>query len=253
MSGHDHMLRVEGLDAWYGRARALFGVDLALKRGEVLALIGRNGAGKSTLMKAVMGLVTAKANAVEFDGASIAGLPAHAIARAGLGYVPEERRIFTNLTVAENLSTGRQRPRDGVAEWTPERIFDLFPNLAEMQNRSAREMSGGEQQMLAVARTLMGNPGAAARRAVGRAGAGHRRCHGGGCHGAETRGTVDRAQRAEPALCGPHLRNGDRVVVGRSPIPDRSNLCSTTTICLRTNWACDSEGGGSLPSHPVCA
>ena len=158
MSGHDHMLRVEGLDAWYGRARALFSVDLALKRGEVLALIGRNGAGKSTLMKAVMGLVTAKANAVEFDGASIAGLPAHAIARAGLGYVPEERRIFTNLTVAENLSTGRQRPRDGVAEWTPERIFDLFPNLAEMQNRSAREMSGGEQQMLAVARTLMGNP-----------------------------------------------------------------------------------------------
>ena len=158
MNAETYMLRVGKLDAWYGRARALFGVDLALKRGEVLALIGRNGAGKSTLMKAVMGLVATKASTVEFDGASIAGLPAHRIARAGLGYVPEERRIFTNLTVAENLITGRQPPRAGVAEWTRERIFDLFPNLAEMQNRSAREMSGGEQQMLAVARTLMGNP-----------------------------------------------------------------------------------------------
>ncbi|MCC0015589.1 MAG: ABC transporter ATP-binding protein [Rhodobiaceae bacterium] len=158
MSAAPDMLRIEALDAWYARAQVLFGVDLALKRGEVLAMIGRNGAGKSTLMKAVMGLATAKARAITFDGVGIAGLPAHRIARAGLGYVPEERRIFTNLTVAENLETGRRPARPGVDAWTPARIFELFPNLAGMQHRSAREMSGGEQQMLAVARTLMGNP-----------------------------------------------------------------------------------------------
>lgn len=158
MSASDPMLRIAGLQAWYGRAQVLFGIDMALGRGEVLALIGRNGAGKSTTLKAVMGLVAARSDEMVFDAASIAGLATHKVAQAGLGYVPEERRIFTNLSVAENLSVGVQPTRRDQAAWTPERIFDLFPNLADMQNRSAAEMSGGEQQMLAVARTLMGNP-----------------------------------------------------------------------------------------------
>ncbi|MFN0262302.1 ABC transporter ATP-binding protein [Tepidamorphus sp. 3E244] len=158
MSTGDAILTATALRAWYGRAQVLFDVDIELPRSAALALVGRNGAGKSTLMKALMGLEQARAKAITFDGQSIAGLPTHEIAKRGLGFVPEDRRIFTNLTVSENLETGRQVEREGVEPWTAERIFALFPNLAAMQNRSAREMSGGEQQMLAVARTLMGNP-----------------------------------------------------------------------------------------------
>lgn len=152
------LLDVRRLSAFYGRARILFDISLDVGAGEVVALMGRNGAGKSTTLKAIMGLVETRAEAIRFRGASIAGLPAFRVARAGLGYVPEERRIFTDLTVYENLEIGRRAPRDGRAPWTPERLFAVFPNLAEMRGRRASAMSGGEQQMLTIARTLMGNP-----------------------------------------------------------------------------------------------
>ena len=151
------VLEVEGLRAGYGPAEILFGVSLRLARGEVAALMGRNGAGKSTTLKAIMGLVPPRAGRVRFAGRDIAGLAAFRIARLGLGYVPEDRRIFTDLTVAENLEVGR-RPAEGRDAWTPERLFEVFPNLASMRHRRAAAMSGGEQQMLAIARTLMGNP-----------------------------------------------------------------------------------------------
>jgi branched-chain amino acid transport system ATP-binding protein len=153
----DPMLEVNGLRAGYGPAEILFGVSLRLARGEVAALMGRNGAGKSTTLKAIMGLLPPRAGQVRFAGQEIAGLPAFRIARLGLGYVPEDRRIFTDLTVAENLEVGRRAAR-GHAAWTPDRLFEIFPNLAAMRGRRAAAMSGGEQQMLAIARTLMGNP-----------------------------------------------------------------------------------------------
>ena len=151
------VLEVEGLRAGYGPAEILFGVSLRLARGEVAALMGRNGAGKSTTLKAMMGLVPPRAGRVRFAGRDITGLAAFRIARLGLGYVPEDRRIFTDLTVVENLEVGR-RPAEGRDLWTPERLFEVFPNLASMRHRRAAAMSGGEQQMLAIARTLMGNP-----------------------------------------------------------------------------------------------
>ena len=156
------LLQVQGLNAWYGAAQILFDVSLQVGRGEVVALMGRNGAGKSTTLKAVMGMV-ARRGSVQFLGQDIARREPHDIARLGLGYVPEERRIFTDLSVMDNLEVGRQRPRrwpDGTAapEWTPEKLFALFPNLGEMPQRPGGRMSGGEQQMLTVARTLMGQP-----------------------------------------------------------------------------------------------
>lgn len=152
------MLEVSRLNAYYGWAHILFDLSLAVGRGEVVVLLGRNGAGKSTTLKSIVGLVRPASGSVAFEGAAIAGMPPHRIVRMGLGYVPEERRIFTDLTVAENLEVGRQPPREGAPEWTREKLFALFPNLAEMQGRPAGQMSGGEQQMLTVARTLMGNP-----------------------------------------------------------------------------------------------
>ncbi len=154
------ILAVEGLCAYYGRAQILFDVSLGLREGEVLALMGRNGAGKTTTLKAIMGQVTATARWMSFRGRAIRGLASYRIARLGLGYVPEERRIFTDLSVDENLEVGRQPARAARGAWTPERLFAIFPNLAEMRARRASEMSGGEQQMLAIARTLMGNPDA---------------------------------------------------------------------------------------------
>lgn len=152
------LLSVEGLHAGYGSADMLFGVDLSVAVGEVVALVGRNGAGKSTTLKAIMGLVAPRAGRVAFADAQISGLPAYRIARRGLGYVPEDRRIFTNLSVMENLEVGRQPARPGRQIWTAERLFAIFPNLGEMRDRRALHMSGGEQQMLTIARTLMGNP-----------------------------------------------------------------------------------------------
>jgi branched-chain amino acid transport system ATP-binding protein len=122
--------------------------------------VGRNGAGKTTTLKAIMGLVPASAERLAFKGHSLLGEPTYRIARLGLGYVPEDRRIFTDLTVEENLEVGRRTGRVGLSPWTPERLFHLFPNLADMRGRRGNQMSGGEQQMLAIARTLMGNPDA---------------------------------------------------------------------------------------------
>jgi len=163
-SGHtDVLLRAEGIAAWYGAAQILFDIGLDVRRGEVVALMGRNGAGKSTTLKALMGMIAQRAGHVLFMGLDIAREAPHQIARRGLGYVPEDRRIFTDLTVMENLEVARQPERrwaDGSAapSWTPERLFGLFPNLGEMPQRPGGRMSGGEQQMLTVARTLMGNP-----------------------------------------------------------------------------------------------
>jgi len=152
------MLSIAGLNTYYGRAHILADLALEARRGEVVVLLGRNGAGKTTTMKSVIGLVPAQSGSIGFDGTRIERLSSHRIAQLGLGYVPEERRIFTELTVMENLEVGRQKPRDGVPTWTPERLFELFPNLGEMRERPGGRMSGGEQQMLTIARTLMGNP-----------------------------------------------------------------------------------------------
>jgi branched-chain amino acid transport system ATP-binding protein len=157
------MLSVERLNAWYGAAQVLYGLNFEVGRGEVVALMGRNGAGKSTTMKSVMGLIAKRAGGVRFNGEDISRLKPYEIARRGLGFTPEDRRIFVDLTVAENLDVGRQPPRrfhdaTPAPVWTPDRLYKLFPNLAEMPDRLGGRMSGGEQQMLTVARTLMGNP-----------------------------------------------------------------------------------------------
>ncbi|GMU73024.1 MAG: ABC transporter ATP-binding protein [Burkholderiales bacterium] len=157
------LLEVRGLAAWYGAAQILFGVDLQVRRGEVVALMGRNGAGKSTTLKTVMGMMDKRGGTLSFMGEDISRAEPHEVAKMGLGFVPEDRRIFTDLTVEENLEVGRQPARrwpDGGAApvWTPARLYELFPNLGEMPGRAGGRMSGGEQQMLTVARTLMGNP-----------------------------------------------------------------------------------------------
>jgi branched-chain amino acid transport system ATP-binding protein len=152
------MLQVEGLHAYYGRAHILADVALQASAGDVLALLGRNGAGKSTTLKSIMGLLPPAAGTVILDGARIDGSAPFRIARLGLGFVPEDRRIFTDLSVMENLEVGRQRPRPGAPTWTPDKLFELFPNLGRMKDRPGGRMSGGEQQMLTIARTLMGNP-----------------------------------------------------------------------------------------------
>ena len=157
------MLEAEGLNAWYGAAQILFNLSFRVGRGEVVALMGRNGAGKSTTMKALMALTAQRSGNIRFLDEDISRLRPFEIARRGLGFVPEDRRIFSDLTVMENLDVGRQAPRldadhRPVPCWTLEKLFALFPNLAEMRGRRGGEMSGGEQQMLTVARTLMGNP-----------------------------------------------------------------------------------------------
>ena len=157
------VLEVEGLSAWYGAAQILFDLSFHVDRGEVVALMGRNGAGKSTTIKALMALVARRRGRVRFLGEDISRLRPFEIARRGMGFVPEDRRIFSDLTVLENLDLGRQSSRrhpDGrtAPTWTEEKLFALFPNLAAMPGRRGAHMSGGEQQMLTVARTLMGNP-----------------------------------------------------------------------------------------------
>jgi branched-chain amino acid transport system ATP-binding protein len=157
------LLQARALCAWYGAAQILFDVGIEVRRGEVVALMGRNGAGKSTTLKSLIGMLDKRRGSVVFLGVDISKSQAHQAARMGLGFVPEDRRIFTDLTVMENLEVGRQPPRrwpDGSTApvWTPESLFRLFPNLGEMPQRLGGRMSGGEQQMLTVARTLMGNP-----------------------------------------------------------------------------------------------
>lgn len=163
MSHPELLLDVKGLAAWYGAAQILYDVNLQVRRGEVVALMGRNGAGKSTTLKALMGMLARRQGQITFMGHDLSRCEPHHAARLGLGFVPEDRRVFTDLTVMDNLEVGRQRARqwpDGSAapHWTPERLFALFPNLGEMPQRPGGRMSGGEQQMLTVARTLMGNP-----------------------------------------------------------------------------------------------
>jgi branched-chain amino acid transport system ATP-binding protein len=152
------MLSVTGLNSFYGPAHILFDVGLDVAPGEAVALLGRNGAGKSTIFRSITGLVPNRRGRITFGGADISRKAPYEIARLGLGYVPEDRRIFTELTVEENLSVGRQRPRPGMPSWDPEKLYALFPNLGEMRRRPGGRMSGGEQQMLTIARTLMGNP-----------------------------------------------------------------------------------------------
>lgn len=162
------VLAVEKLNAWYGAAQILFDLSFSVGRGEVVALMGRNGAGKSTTMKTLMGLVVRRSGQVRFLGRDLSRLKPYQVARLGLAWAPEDRRIFTELTVMQNLDVGRHPPRtwpegqpdagQAAPAWTEEKLFRLFPNLAERRNHTGGRMSGGEQQMLTVARTLMGNP-----------------------------------------------------------------------------------------------
>jgi branched-chain amino acid transport system ATP-binding protein len=152
------ILSVSKLNSWYGPAHILFDVGLEVDEGEVVALLGRNGAGKSTTFKSLIGLLASRTGTVTFQGRDVSRMPPYEIARFGLGYIPEDRRIFADLTVEENLEVGKQPPREGRRPWTPERLYEIFPNLADMRTRLGGRMSGGEQQMLTIARTLMGNP-----------------------------------------------------------------------------------------------
>ena len=147
------MLRVEGIEAAYGPVQALYGVDLALAPGQVVALMGRNGMGKTTTIRAIMRLTPPRAGRVVFEGRDLAGLTPHRAARLGLGLVPEGRRCFPNLTVAENLRAAARR-----GPWDRARVERLFPRLAERRGQMAGTLSGGEQQMLAIGRALMTNP-----------------------------------------------------------------------------------------------
>ena len=156
------MLRVEDLNTYYGMSHVLQGISLSVEKGELIALLGRNGMGKSTTMKSIMGLVKPRRGAVTFQGKNITGQPPYKVARAGIGYVPEDRRIFPNLNVADNLSLGIKGGRIGnpgdPGVWTEERIFQHFPMLKKRAAQKGRFLSGGEQQMLTIGRSLMGNP-----------------------------------------------------------------------------------------------
>ena len=152
------MLELSDVNTHYGKAHILSDLSFSLNEGEVVSLLGRNGAGKTTTVKSIMQLVRVSSGTIQFNGKHLNKMAPHQIARMGLGYVPEERRIFTDLTILENLEVGRQAARDGREAWSVERLFKIFPNLAERQKNRGRALSGGEQQMLTIARTLMGNP-----------------------------------------------------------------------------------------------
>ncbi len=151
------MLEIKELEAGYGGARVLHGIDVEVGPGEVVALLGRNGMGKTTTVRCVMGLLRPSGGLVRFSGQSLAGWPSHRIARQGLGLVPEGRQVFANLTVREHL-VAFARPEGGTAAWTAARVFQLFPRLAERASSLGAHLSGGEQQMLAIGRALMTNP-----------------------------------------------------------------------------------------------
>jgi branched-chain amino acid transport system ATP-binding protein len=152
------VLEVVGLCTGYGRSQALFDIDFEVRPGEVVTLMGRNGMGKSTTIKAVFGLLPAWSGSVRFDGREITGLPSYRVARLGLGLVPEGRQVFPNLTVEENLVTTAANYGGNPNPWTRDRIFELFPSLSERRNNMGNQLSGGEQQMLAIGRALMTNP-----------------------------------------------------------------------------------------------
>ncbi|KYH00464.1 ABC transporter ATP-binding protein [Bradyrhizobium sp. DOA1] len=152
------VIEVADLDVYYGTSQILFGVGLSVRQGETMALLGRNGAGKSTTMKAIMGLAPPRRGRVSLRGAVISGRKPHTIARAGLGFVPEDRQVFPEHTVEDNLVIGKKKGPEGQDEWPIKRIYEVFPLLEPLRHRIAGRLSGGEQQMLAIARTLMGNP-----------------------------------------------------------------------------------------------
>ncbi len=152
------MLRIEGLQTSYGRSQVLFGVDLEVGEGEVVTLLGRNGMGKTTTIRSIMGLTRPHAGSISFHGRQLRGLPPHRIARCGLGLVPEGRGIFVDLTVRENLTTTARSPGGGDARWTLATVMELFPWMRERSGQLGAQLSGGEQQMLAIGRALMTNP-----------------------------------------------------------------------------------------------
>jgi len=155
---NNYLLDVTDLNSFYGKAQILFDMTLRINRGEVVVLLGRNGAGKTTTFKSIMGIVKPRSGKVRFKNKEIQSLPPFKTCGLGLGYVPEDRRVFSRLTILENLEVGRQPARQGRPAWTVERLFELFPNLAERRHQNGGNLSGGEQQMLTIARTLMGNP-----------------------------------------------------------------------------------------------
>lgn len=152
------MLQVDSINTFYGKAQILFDLSLEVGQGEVVALLGRNGAGKTTTLKSIIGIVPPQSGCIIFNGNKIHRMPPHKSCVLGLGYVPEDRRIFSRLTILENLEVGKQPACRGRPVWTPERLFELFPNLGEKPDQYGGNLSGGEQQMLTIARTLMGNP-----------------------------------------------------------------------------------------------
>jgi branched-chain amino acid transport system ATP-binding protein len=151
------MLEVEGIHTYYGLSHILFGVSLSVEPGEVVCLLGRNGAGKTTTMKSIMGLTPPRRGSIRFKDEEITGKQPYVLARKGIAYVPDDRRIFADLTVEENLEIAARRGR-GVEGWDMERVYELFPALKDIQSRKGGCLSGGEQKMLAIARALMGNP-----------------------------------------------------------------------------------------------
>jgi branched-chain amino acid transport system ATP-binding protein len=150
------MLQLKNIDTFYGKSHILHGISLDVNRGELVSLLGRNGAGKTTTLRSVIGLTSPRSGNIVYEGVDITQKKPFEICRAGIGYVPEDRRIFATLTVVENLNIAIQKGRQ--QQWDHERIFALFPNLAERKNHRGKELSGGEQQMLSIARALMGNP-----------------------------------------------------------------------------------------------
>jgi branched-chain amino acid transport system ATP-binding protein len=151
-------LRVKGINTFYGLSHILFDVSLEVGVGEVVVLLGRNGAGKTTTMRSIMGLTAPKTGSVMYNGRDITGMAPYKTARLGLGFVPEDRRIFPDLTVRANLDVGYKKSKTRANKWTLERVYDLFPRLHELSGRRGGTLSGGEQQMLTIARTLMGDP-----------------------------------------------------------------------------------------------
>jgi len=154
------VIEIEALDVFYGASQILFGVSFSVQEGQTVALLGRNGAGKSTTLKAIAGLVPARTGRIGILGVPMQGRPAHVLARAGIGYVPEDRQVFPEHSVEDNLLIAAKRGRGGRDDWNLKRIYEMFPLLEPLRGRMGGLLSGGEQQMLTIARTLMGNPSA---------------------------------------------------------------------------------------------
>ena len=152
------LLQIVGADVFYGASQILFGVNVAVSKGQTMALLGRNGAGKSTMFKMIAGIAPPRRGQVLLAGVPVSALPPYRIARAGIGFVPEDRQVFPEHTVDDNLIVGAKKGAHGESHWTRDRIYEVFPILATMKDRHAGLLSGGEQQMLTIARTLMGNP-----------------------------------------------------------------------------------------------